>query len=57
MVLALREAAQSSIKNMVLDPGNLGSNPGSTPYYPRDLGQPHSFLIYKIGMTLPMVPT
>lgn len=42
---------------MVLDPGNLGSNPGTTPYYPRDLGQPLSFLIYKIGMTLTMVPT
>lgn len=57
MVLALQEAAQSSIKSMVLDPGNLGSNPGTTPYYSRDLGQPLSFLIYKIGMTLPMVPT
>lgn len=57
MVLALREAAQSSIKNTVLDPGNLGSNPGPTAYHPRDLGQPVSFLIYKIGMTLTMVPT
>lgn len=57
MVLALREVAQSSIKSIVLDPGNLGSNPGTTPYYPRDLGRPLSFLIYKIGMTLTVVPT